>query len=37
MNYTLACMGSDAVDARALGRHWCDKFARSLQHALAVR
>jgi hypothetical protein len=37
MNYALAGMGSDAVDARTLGRHWCDKFARSLQRALAVR
>jgi len=37
MNYALACMGSDSVDARALGRHWCDKFARSLERAIAVR
>lgn len=37
MNYALACMGSDAVDARVLGRHWCDKFARSLTRAIAVR
>lgn len=37
MNYALACMGSDSVDAHAIGRHWCDKFARSLQQALEVR
>jgi len=37
MNYALACMGSDAVDARALGRHWCNKFARSLEQAIEVR
>jgi hypothetical protein len=37
MNYALASMGSDTVDAHALGRHWCDKFARSLRRASAVR
>jgi hypothetical protein len=37
MNYSLQTMGSDAVDAQQLGRHWCDKFAGSLQRALAVR
>jgi hypothetical protein len=37
MNYALASMGSDAVDAHALGQHWCDKFARSLRRAIAVR
>jgi Sulfotransferase family len=37
MNYALACMGSDSVDARALGRHWCGKFARSLEQAIEVR
>jgi hypothetical protein len=37
MNYALQTMGSDAVDAQQLGRHWCDKFAGSLQRALAVR
>ena len=37
MNFALAGMGSDSVDARALGRHWCDKFSRSLRRALAVR
>ncbi len=37
MNYALNAMGSDSVDPHALGRHWCDKFARSLQRAIAVR
>ena len=37
MNYALACMGSDTVDAHAIGHHWCDKFARSLKQALQVR
>ena len=37
MNYALSAMGSDTVDARKLGRHWCDKFARSLRRALDVR
>ncbi|MEZ5571255.1 MAG: sulfotransferase [Halioglobus sp.] len=37
MNYALARMGSDSVDAQVLGRHWCDKFSRSLKHSLAVR
>jgi Sulfotransferase family len=37
MNYALACMGSDSVDAYAIGRHWCDKFARSLRQSLQVR
>jgi hypothetical protein len=37
MNYAPSAMGSDAVDAHQLGRHWCDKFAGSLQRALAVR
>jgi len=37
MNYALACMGSDNVDAHTIGRHWCDKFARSLRQSLQVR
>lgn len=37
MNYALACMGSNAVDAHTLGRHWCNKFARSLRRSIAVR
>jgi hypothetical protein len=37
MNYALQTMGSDAVDAQQLGRHWCDKFAGSLRRAITVR
>lgn len=37
MNHALSTMGSDAVDALRLGRHWCDKFARSLRRAMVVR
>ncbi len=37
MNYALACMGSDSVDARVLGQHWCGKFTRSLEQAIEVR
>jgi hypothetical protein len=37
MNYALSSMGSDHVDAQVLGRHWRDKFACSLERALAVR
>ena len=37
MNYALASMGSDHVDAQVLGRHWRDKFAHSLARALTVR
>jgi hypothetical protein len=37
MNYALTSMGSDNVDAKLLGRHWCDKFARSLRQSVAVR
>lgn len=37
MNVALAAMGSDSVDPRALGRHWCDKFSRSLRRSMAVR
>tara|TARA_R110002072_G_scaffold23437_6_gene81132 strand:+ start:1663 stop:2838 length:1176 start_codon:yes stop_codon:yes gene_type:complete len=37
MNYALSAMGSDTVDPRTLGRHWCDKFAGSLRRAIDVR
>jgi hypothetical protein len=37
MNYALSAMGSDAIDAQQLGRHWCDKFAGSLRRAITVR
>lgn len=37
MNFALASMGSDSVDARVLGQHWCEKFSRSLRRAMAVR
>jgi hypothetical protein len=37
MNYALASMGSDSIDALAIGRHWSDKFARSLRQALQLR
>lgn len=37
MNYALACMGSDSVDAAVIGRHWCDKFARSMRRSIALR
>lgn len=37
MNYALATMGSDSVDPHTLGRHWCDKFAHSLQRTIAIR
>lgn len=37
MNYALSTMGSDTVNPRELGRHWCGKFALSLRRALDVR
>ncbi len=37
LNYALATMSSDSADKIRIGQHWCDKFARSLNRAMAVR
>lgn len=37
MIHTLLVIGSDRIDARAVGRHWADKLRRWLERGMAVR